>query len=105
MDDLGREAADRHRFAAMVKQLAIGGTHAALTSEVDAAQEILSGRLVAIDVSEAGLCGNKSISIAVSSRRPLPRICRVVADTLIEDINSCLEEVRSFRKASANAPT
>ncbi len=86
----------------LLKHLVAAGPHVALTSEVDAAQEILSGRLIAIDVSEAPL-SKQSISIAVSSRRPLPRICRVVADTLAEDMKSCLDEVRSFRRASAKA--
>ena len=86
----------------LLKHLVAAGPHAALTSEVDAAPEILSGRLVAIDVSEVPLA-KQSISVAVSSRRPLPRICRVVADVLVEEMKACLDEVRSFRRASTEA--
>lgn len=86
----------------LLKQLVAAGPYAALTSEVDAASEILSGRLLAIDVSEAPLA-KQSISVAVSSRRALPRICRVVADALVEEMEACLDDVRSFRKASAMA--
>ena len=84
----------------LLKQLAVAGTHIALTSEIDAAPEILDGRLTAIPVKDKSLA-RQSISVAISSQRTLPSICRIVADALVAEAESCLAAVRSFRGGAA----
>ena len=77
----------------LVKQLALAGTHASLTSELDAARELRDGTLVAIPVSDRTVTP-QSIGVAVSSRRTLPRICRAVSELLSEDIRASLADVQ-----------
>lgn len=76
----------------LVKQLVMAGSHIALTSQLDAAHELKTGSLVAIAVSDKSV-SNQSISVAISTRRTLPRICRVVSESLGENIQTSLDEV------------
>ncbi len=78
----------------LLKQLVVSGSHAALTSELDTAQELLDGRLVAIPVTGQNVVP-QSIALAISSRRALPRIATRVADLLAADVAAMLAEVRA----------
>lgn len=76
----------------LLKQLAKAGTHAALTSRLDAAHELLNGSLVAIPISDKNI-PSQSIGVAVSTPKSLPKICRVVSEALGESIQRSLDEV------------
>lgn len=78
----------------LLKQLVVAGTHLALTSQLDASSELMSGRMVAIPISDAHV-HSQSISLAVSVKRTLPRICTTVAEVLIREIAACVDEVTS----------
>ncbi|MFD1343256.1 LysR family transcriptional regulator [Litorisediminicola beolgyonensis] len=75
----------------LLKQMVAAGTHVALTSELDAATELASGRLVAIPISDANI-RNQTISLAVSVKRSLPRICTTVSKALIGEISAIVRE-------------
>ncbi|WP_353475202.1 LysR substrate-binding domain-containing protein [Salipiger sp. H15] len=81
----------------LLKQMVCAGTHLALTSELDAAAELLAGRMVAIPMTDAQV-RSQSISLVVSVKRTLPRICSAVSKVLIEEIAACADEVRSLRR-------
>lgn len=78
----------------LLKQLTAAGGHVALTSEMDAAPEILNGSLIAIPVSGANVA-TQSISIAVDARRTLPRIAYVIAQYLADIAAKTLGDVRA----------
>ncbi len=78
----------------LLKQLAVAGAHIALTSEMDAAPEILGGKLLAIPVRGTNVAA-QSISVAVNARRNLPRISREVADCLADVASHMLLTVRN----------
>ncbi|WP_138469007.1 LysR family transcriptional regulator [Poseidonocella sp. HB161398] len=78
----------------LVKTLAASGSHVALTSELDAAPEILDGRLLFLPVSDRGVAP-QSASIAVSSRRSLSRLARKVCDLAAAEMEALLAEVRA----------
>ena len=80
----------------LLKQLVVSGSHAALTSELDVAQELLDGKLVAIPVAGQNV-GPQNIALAISARRALPRIATRVADLLAGDIAATLAHVRAHR--------
>lgn len=77
----------------LLKQMVLAGSHLALTSELDAAPELLDGRLEAIPISEPKT-ESQSISIVVSVRRTLPRISRTVSTVLAEEISACIAAIR-----------
>ncbi len=81
----------------LVKSLVCAGTHLALTSEIDAAPEILAGlaRFVPLDDAAAQ---PQTAAVAISARRPLPRIARVVAERLGEQAQADLSRVRALRR-------
>ncbi|GAB1583857.1 LysR family transcriptional regulator [Phyllobacterium phragmitis] len=78
----------------LLKQLVTSGSHIALTSELDTAQELLDGRLIAIPVTGNNIVP-QNVALAISSRRALPRIATAVADLLAADTQKILEEVRA----------
>ncbi|AQZ50890.1 LysR family transcriptional regulator [Martelella mediterranea] len=78
----------------LLKQLVLSGSHVALTSELDTAQELLDGTLVAIPVKGLTI-GPQTISLGISARRPLPLIATKVADLLAKDVAGILSEVRA----------
>lgn len=80
----------------LLKQLAAAGDHVALTSEMDAAPELISGRLLALPVTGTNIAA-QSISVAINSRRTLPRIAYVVADCLADAASETLHAVRETR--------
>lgn len=81
----------------LLKQLVGAGTHLALTSQLDAAAELKSGKMVAVPITDAQV-RNQSISLAVSVKRTLPRICTTVADVFIREMSACVDE------ATRNSP-
>ncbi|MEM8702843.1 MAG: LysR substrate-binding domain-containing protein, partial [Pseudomonadota bacterium] len=78
----------------LLKQLVVGGRYVALTSEMDAAPELIGGSLSALKVKARGISA-QSISVAVSARRTLPRIANEVANCLAEEASAMLDEVRT----------
>lgn len=85
----------------LLKHMVMSGSHVALTSELDTAQELLDGQLVAIPVVGQNIMP-QNITLAISSRRALPRIVSKVANLLATDIAALLAAVRS-RDASTPA--
>jgi DNA-binding transcriptional LysR family regulator len=81
----------------LLKQLVNGGSHVALTSEMDAAPELLSQSMVALPVTGTKVAG-QTISVAVSARRTLPRIANVIATCLAEEARKMLADVREARE-------
>lgn len=80
----------------LLKHLAAAGAHVALTSEIDAAPEILSGAVRAIPVTGPHVT-SQSISVAVNARRTLPRITKIVAESLATAAADTLQAVRQTR--------
>lgn len=80
----------------LLKQLVISGSHVALTSKLDVAQELQDGTLCALPIKEKQLTV-QSISVAISSRRTLPNICRTVLDELVEEMGSLVKEISDER--------
>lgn len=78
----------------LVKQLALRGRHVALTSEMDAAPELIDGSLVFIPIAEK-LAFGQSIVVAISTRRPLTRVARLVATTFCEEAAALIAAVRA----------
>ena len=78
----------------LVKLLARSGEYVAFTSELDAAPELLARELVFVPVRDEG-AEPQTISLAIDSSRPLPRVVRVVADLTQRVVAQCLEEVRA----------
>lgn len=74
----------------LMKQLVTEGSHVAITSQLDAARELVEGSLASLTVVDKGISA-QSISVAISTRRTLPRIARVVAETLADSIQSSLD--------------
>lgn len=81
----------------LVKSLIAAGGHVAITSELDVAPEILSGQVVFIALDDKA-AQPQTACVAVSARRPLPRIARLVADMLAAHVHDYLERVRAVRK-------
>ncbi|MBC7283404.1 LysR family transcriptional regulator [Hoeflea sp.] len=79
----------------LLKQMVMSGSHAALTSELDVAQELLDGRIVAIPVTGQNVAP-QNITLAISGKRTLPRIATRVAELLAGDIAALLERVRAL---------
>ncbi len=78
----------------LLKSLVIGGTHLALTSELDAGPEILAGQARFVPLVD-GVAQPQTAAVAINARRPLPRIARVVADLLGEHAQAYLARVRA----------
>ncbi|MBU2959963.1 LysR family transcriptional regulator [Citreicella sp. C3M06] len=78
----------------LLKQLVIGGAHVALTSEMDAAPELLSGQMRAIPVAGSNTAA-QTISLAINARHSLPRIASVLSEVLIQEAEALLHSLRS----------
>lgn len=85
----------------LVKSLTRAGSHVALTSELDAAPEILAGVLRFIPIRDRDI-QPQTVGVAISVRRPLPRIARLVADRLAEEVHTYLAEVRDRAGAGSH---
>lgn len=80
----------------LVKQAAARGAHVALTSELDAASEIVADRLVFVPISDRGLAP-QTIAVAIHAGRPLSGVARAVATTLTAVAEATLARVRARR--------
>jgi DNA-binding transcriptional LysR family regulator len=78
----------------LVKMLARAGQHVALTSELDAAPELIAGTLRFVPVRDKG-AEPQTISVAVDAGKPLSPIVKLVAGLLAEEMQGCLDEVRA----------
>ena len=78
----------------LVKMLAASGRYVALTSQLDAAAEIIAGTLKFIPVRDKG-AEPQTISIAIDTRKPFSKIARIVADQLAESMDEDLSRVGS----------
>lgn len=78
----------------LLKQLVIAGDHAALTSEMDAAPELLSGRMKAIPVTGTNIAA-QTIALAVNARQSLPRIASILAERLSQEAETMLADLRA----------
>jgi DNA-binding transcriptional LysR family regulator len=78
----------------LVKMLAASGRYVALTSQLDAAPEILAGKLIFIPVRDKS-AEPQSISVAIDGRKPLSKIAKIVADQLSEDMDEELARVKA----------
>lgn len=78
----------------LLKQMVVSRSYIALTSELDAASELESGILVAVPIADAEV-RSQSISLAVSVKRSLPRICTTISEVLIREM---VDIVRSARQ-------
>ncbi len=81
----------------LVKHLAVAGSHVAITSELDAAPEILDGRLQFVPIADRG-AAPQTVAIVISSRRSLSRVCRMVSEILTAQMAALLAEVRQKRE-------
>jgi DNA-binding transcriptional LysR family regulator len=79
----------------LVKALVCSGSHVALTSELDAGPEILAGSLRFIPLRDKS-AQPQTIGVAISAKRPLPRIARIVAERLGRHVVAYLERVRAI---------
>jgi DNA-binding transcriptional LysR family regulator len=86
----------------LVKKLVQSATHVAITSELDAAPEIMAGTLRFIPIRDKN-ARPQTVGVAFSARRPLPRIARIAAELLAEEIQACLAQVRSRRSPRSAA--
>ena len=73
----------------LVKLLAASGRYVALTSQLDAAPEIVAGTLKFIPVRDKG-AEPQTISLAIDGRMPLTKIAKIVADELAESMEEDL---------------
>jgi len=78
----------------LMKKLAQAGRHVSVTSELDAAAELLDGSLCFVPVRDQG-AEPQAIRVAIDARKPLSPVVKLAADTLSESIRSCLERVRA----------
>ncbi|MGO4852872.1 LysR family transcriptional regulator [Phaeovulum sp. W22_SRMD_FR3] len=85
----------------LLKHLVVAGSHVALTSEMDAAPELLDGRMVAIAVTGINMPA-QNLSIAINTRRSLPRISKVVSDLLAREAQALLDNVRQHAARTEN---
>jgi DNA-binding transcriptional LysR family regulator len=79
----------------LVKQLARSGAFVALTSELDAAPELLDGSLAFVPVRDRA-AEPQTISVASSARIPLPRIGQVLSGIMAEEVSLTLAAVRKM---------
>ncbi|OSP54566.1 LysR family transcriptional regulator [Pseudoruegeria sp. SK021] len=77
----------------LLKKLVISGQYVALTSELDAAPELLSGQVVAIPVTGSDVV-HQTIGIALNPRRTLPRIATIIAASLKEQVEDLLRAIK-----------
>jgi len=87
----------------LVKMLARQGSHVALTSELDAAPELLDRTLRFIPVRDKGVEA-QTISLAVDAGRPPGPVVKLVAGLLAECIQQRLDEVRAGRMEIRRSP-
>lgn len=77
----------------LVKSLVCEGSHVALSSELDAAPEIIGGKLRFLPLDDPAAQA-QSASVVIDAKRRLPRIVRLVAELLAGHCGSYLLQVR-----------
>jgi len=87
----------------LLKSLVARGRHVALTSELDAAPEILAGSVRFIPVRDRNI-QPQTLAVAINANRPLPRIARTVTDLLVEHVGEYLAAVRGQAEVKAKRP-
>lgn len=83
----------------MLKSLVASGDYVALTSELDAATEILAGTMAFIPLRDRE-AEAQTISIATNARVKLHRVGKIACDAIQADITDLLSEVRAMARAS-----
>ena len=78
----------------VLKAVVARGRHVALTSELDAAPEILAGTLRFVPVRDRNI-QPQTLAVAINADRPLPRIARTVTDLLARHAGAMLAGVRA----------
>ncbi len=78
----------------LLKQLVCGGTHVALTSELDVGPELLAGRLRFVRLREHS-AQPQTVAVATSATRTLPHVTRIVAEGLAAHVQRHLDLVRA----------
>lgn len=78
----------------LIKRIARTGSHIAVTSELDAASEIISGSLIFIPITDVAV-RSQEISLAVNNRRPVPQVVQLICDLLQKCVESTLGDVRT----------
>lgn len=78
----------------LLKQVVASGSHVALTSELDAAPEILNGSLLFVPLRDPAIT-EQSVSVVISANRTLPRIATRVAEALASEVDDQLARVRA----------
>lgn len=81
----------------LVKSLVCSGSHVAITSELDAAPEVLAGSARFIALDDLG-AQPQTACVAISARRPLPHVARVVAELLATHTQVYLAQVRKAQR-------
>lgn len=70
----------------LMKQLVATGRYVAVTSELDAAPEILAGRLIFVPISDPGTF-SQTISLISNARMPRSALCHAVIDIAVEELD------------------
>lgn len=78
----------------LIKRIARAGGHVAVTSELDAAPEILDGSLVFIPIRARDL-PPQTVSVVISATRPALRIVQFAAQALADTAGETLAEARA----------
>ncbi|MCC2099452.1 MAG: LysR family transcriptional regulator [Hyphomicrobiales bacterium] len=77
----------------LLKHMAALGKHVVLTSELDAAPEIIDGRLVFVPIADKAV-RPQSIGVAVSSRRTTQTVVDLIGDLLSSCVRTMLTQAR-----------
>lgn len=80
----------------LVKQLAMAGQHVVFTSELDAAAELIDGRLVFVPIRDRG-AEPQGISVVVDAARPPGSVVKLVAEQLVVALQEVLAAARAVR--------
>jgi len=78
----------------LVKMLARAGSHVALTSELDAAPELIAGTLRFVPVRDSG-AEPQTIALAIDASKPLNPVARQVAELFARCMQESLDAVRA----------
>jgi len=70
----------------LMKQLVATGRYVAVTSELDAAPEILAGRLCFVPISDPGTF-SQTISLISNARMPQTELCRAVIEMAVGELD------------------
>lgn len=81
----------------LVKQLAMAGQHVVFTSELDAAAELIDGRLVFVPIRDRG-AEPQGISVAVDAARPPGSVVKLVAEQLVVALQEVLAAARAAKR-------